>query len=205
VATEDELLQQACAGDDDALGRLLELHTPELRRVIARKLSARFQSLLSEEDVMQQTFTDAFLDIGRFKPGPGSVFFAWLTTLATRNLQDAIRMLEADKRGGRMRRVTPGGSDESYAGLMEKLGGPTTTPSGRAARDEARAALDDAISKLPDHYRRVVQMYDLEERPLAEVAAALERSHGATAIMRHRAIRMLGEIMGTGSQYLGGR
>ncbi len=203
MATEDELLQQACDGDEKALGKLLDQHTPELRRVVAGKLSAKWQSLLSEEDVLQETFTDAFLDIHQFKPGPGSAFLAWLTTLATRNLCDAIRMLEADKRGGNMRRVTPGGSDESYADLMGKLGGTATTPSGHAARDEAKGALDQAIAKLPDHYRRVIKMYDLEERPLAEVAEAMKRSRGATSIMRHRAIRMLGEIMGTASQYLG--
>lgn len=56
---------------------------------------------------MQETFTDAFLDILQFRPGPGSAFLAWLTTLATRNLYDAIRMLEAEKRGGRVRQVTP--------------------------------------------------------------------------------------------------
>ncbi len=85
---------------------------------------------------------------------------------------------------------------------MGQLGGTATTPSGHAARDEAKTALDRAIAKLPDHYRRVIQMYDLEEQPLANVAEAMERSRGATSIMRHRAIRMLGEIMGTASQYL---
>ncbi len=205
VATEDELLQQACDGDEKALGTLLDLHTPELRRAVAGKLSTKWQSLLSEEDVLQETFTDAFLDINQFKPGPGSVFLAWLTTVATRNLYGAIRMLEADKRGGNVRRVTPGGSDESYFELMEKLGGTATTPSGHAARDEAKAALDQAIAKLPVHYCRVIKMYDLEERPLADVADTMKRSRGATSIMRHRAIRMLGEIMGTASQYLSNR
>ncbi len=202
MASDDELLHAACEGHETALGKLLDRHTPELRRVVAGKLSTKWQSLLSEEDVLQETFTDAFLDIHQFKPGRGSAFLAWLTTLATRNLLDAIRMLEADKRGGRARRVTPGGSDESYDGLLGDLGGTATTPSGHAARDESRAALERAIAQLPDHYRRVIEMYDLEERPLADVAEAMERSRGATSIMRHRAIRMLAEIMGTASQYL---
>jgi len=205
MGSDDELLQQACAGDEAALGKLLDRHTPELRRVVAGKLSTKWQSLLSEEDVLQETFTDAFLDIDQFKPGPGSAFLAWLTTLATRNLLDAIRMLEADKRGGRVRRVTPGASDESYADLMGQLGGTATSPSGHAARDEAKTALDQAILKLPDHYGRVIRMYDLEEQPLADVAEAMGRTRGATSIMRHRAIRMLGEIMGTASHYLSNR
>lgn len=205
MATEDELLQQACDGDEKALGKLLALHTPELRRVVAGKLSTKWQSRLFEDDILQETFTDAFLDIHQFKPGSDSVFLAWLTTLATRNLLDAIRMLEADKRGGNVRRVTPGGSNESYADLMGELGGTATTPSGHVARDEAKAALDRAIAQLPDHYRRVIRMYDLEERPLADVAEAMERSLGATSIMRHRALRMLGEIMGPASQYLSNR
>ena len=205
MATEEELLHLACDGDEEALGKLLNLHTPELKRVVGRKLSSKWQSLLSEEDVLQETFTDAFIDIPQFRPGPGSAFLAWLTTLATRNLCDAVRMLEADKRGGNLRRVTPGGSAESYAGLMDKLGVTATTPSVHAARGEAKVALDQAIAQLPDHYRRVILMYDLEERPLAEVAEAMQRSPGATSIMRHRAIRMLAEIMGTASQYLSSR
>ena len=59
MAPEDELLQQACDGDEKALGKLLDLHAPELRRVVAGKLSTKWQSLLSEEDVLQETFTDA--------------------------------------------------------------------------------------------------------------------------------------------------
>ena len=205
MTTEDGLLRRACTGDEKALSDLLSTHSAELSQVIARKLSAKWQSLLSQEDILQETFTDAFLDIHQFKPGQGSGFLAWLTTLATRNLYDAIRMLETDKRGGRMRRVTPGGNGESYASLMATIEGTATTPSGHAARDEARVALDQAIGQLPDHYGRVITMYDLEERPLADVAEAMGRTRGATAIMRHRAIRMLAEIMGPGSRFLSNR
>ena len=121
MATEDERLQQACDGDEKAWGDLLKLHTPELRRVVAGKLSAKWQSLLSEEDVLQETFTDAFLDINQFKPGSDSTFLAWLTTLATPNLLDAIRILEAAKRGGDVRR----GGGEALA-----RGGPYCTAGG---------------------------------------------------------------------------
>ena len=195
MPTEDDFLHRACEGDEDALGRLLDFHTPELRRVVARKLSSKWQSVLSVDDVLQETFTDAFIDIEQFRPGPGSAFLAWLTTLASRNLCDAVRMLEADKRGGRARRVTPGGSDESYAGLLERLSGKATSPSAHAVRDEAKAALDRAIDQLPEHYRQTIRLYDLEERPLVEVAETLGRSRGATSIIRHRALRMLQEIM----------
>jgi DNA-directed RNA polymerase specialized sigma24 family protein len=57
---------------------------------------------------MQQTYTDAILDIHQLLACTEEAFAAWLHTLARRNLFDAIRLLEAEKRGGQRRRVKPG-------------------------------------------------------------------------------------------------
>jgi DNA-directed RNA polymerase specialized sigma24 family protein len=45
-------------------------------------------------------------------------------------------------------------------------------------------------------------MYDLEGRPVQEVAQALGRSPGAVYMLRARAHRRLSEIMGTASRYV---
>ena len=64
-----------------------------------------------------------------------------------------------------------------------------------AAGREREIALHDAIGKLPEHYRRVLTLYKLEERPLTEVAARMERSKGATCRLIARAIGQLRDTL----------
>ncbi len=200
---EESLVHRAVSGDSDALAALLERHGPRIRRQIDRAIPQRWRACISAEDVMQETYIDAFLDIGGFDPADGEEGFArWLATLAKRNLVDALRMLEAEKRGGKHRRVEPRGADGSFVALYEQLGHSRSTPSGHAARNERHACLQRAIEQLPPAYRTVVGMCDLGGRPVEEVAAALERSHGAVFMLLARAHRYLHKYMGTASLYL---
>ncbi len=197
-----ELLSKAIGGDEQALSQLLEEHGPAVRRRLVGAIPRRWQSLLSEDDVLQQTYVDAFRDIGRFVGDEGRAFEAWLHTLAKRNMLDGIKMLEADKRGGDRRRIEPGSREESMVALYEVLSGTITTPSRKAARNEAAGALKKALESLPTAYCQVIELYDLEGRQIEEVAAVLKRSSGATYMLRSRAHRLLCEIMGTQSKYL---
>ncbi|MFQ5492106.1 MAG: RNA polymerase sigma factor [Phycisphaerae bacterium] len=202
AASDEELIGKAVQGDRQALSDLLERHGPGVRGGLSRSIPRRWQAVLGADDVMQQAYTDAFVAIGRFEPrGPGT-FAAWLSTLAKRNLIDAIRGLEADKRGGDRQQVGPIGNDESFVALYEQVGGTITSPSRQAARKEARSLLEQAIGSLPEDYQTLIRMYDLEGRTVQEVAQALNRSPGAVFMLRTRAHRRLSEIMGTPSRYL---
>ncbi len=194
-AAEHELLDRATGGDRDALAELLMRHAPPLRRKLSGQIPARWQSVLSVDDVLQQTYTDAMLDIARFVPRPDATLDAWLGTLARRNLQDAIRMLEAEKRGGKRRAISISDLDASYDGLYEMLSSSSSTPSRRATRDEARDALRQAIQSLPDDHQSVVRLVDLEGHTVAETAARLGRSPGAVYMLRARAHRWLFDIL----------
>jgi RNA polymerase sigma-70 factor, ECF subfamily len=200
---EEDLLVRARTGDGEALTVLLERFGPEARRRITGRIPRRWRSVLSEDDVMQQTYVDAFRGIGRFAPQGAGSFLAWLTAVAKRNLLDALKMLEARKRDGG-RRLGSALHDDSRVDLFELLGGTTSAPSRKAARQEAVSVMKRAIESLPDAYRQVVEMYDLEQCPVAEVSEALRRSPGAVYMLRARAHRLLTEFMGTASHYLSG-
>ncbi|MGD8450822.1 MAG: sigma-70 family RNA polymerase sigma factor [Phycisphaerae bacterium] len=203
-ASEDQLLDQAVAGDADALAQLLEQHGPDLARRLAGSIPPRWQSVLSIDDVVQETYIDAFLDIKHFEPRGAGSFHAWLTTLAQRNLLDALRMLDAEKRGKNRRRVEARPDDESFLVLYERLAGTHSSPSRCAARDEARVQLERAIEQLPEQYRTVIRMIDLQGAHSADVARVLNRSPGAVVMLRSRAHRCLRQTMGTASLYLSG-
>src|ERR1041384_7482543 len=101
------LVKQARAGDSAALEQLLNRHSPAVTARIASDISREWQSSLSAEDVMQHTWLETFLKIESLETEDEAGFAAWLFRIAQNNLRDAIRRLEADKRGGNLRRVTP--------------------------------------------------------------------------------------------------
>ncbi len=201
---EVQLLQRAVAGDEAALASLLEAHGPIVRQRIAASIGAQWRSTLDVDDVMQVTYLEAFLQVGRLSTETVAGFVSWLRHVADNNLRDAIRALEADKRPNPRRRVhaapgTPG--ESSLFALVEMLGVTTATPSRHAAREEAAAFLERALAELPPDYETVVRMYDLDQRPIDEVAAALGRSPGAVYMLRARAHDALRGILGGPSQF----
>ena len=58
--------------------------------------------------------------------------------------------------------------------LYDLLSAAGTTPSQAVARGEARTALEQAILLLPEVYRQVVRMYDLEDRAGGGSGAGVE-------------------------------
>jgi DNA-directed RNA polymerase specialized sigma24 family protein len=70
-----------------------------------------------------------------------------------------------------------------------------------AENRERLLPLQEAIKALPDIYAKVVRMYDLEGRAVAEVASSLGRSEGAVYMLRARAHERLHEIMGRTSEF----
>jgi RNA polymerase sigma-70 factor (ECF subfamily) len=201
---EGDLVRQAVSGDREALAELLKQHRAAVRQALTGKIPARWQPVLTVDDVMQQTYVDVFLDIGRFDIERDGSFRGWLTTLAKRNLLDALRMLGRQKRGKEWRQVTAASADESFVALYELLTDTGGTPSRQVAASEARARLERALELLPPTYRTVVQACDLEGRPVQEVAAGLNRTPGAVHMLRARAHRELAELLGTPSQFFSG-
>jgi len=201
-STPMELLTRAQRGDEHALIELLEANAPIVRERLARDIPQRWRSVFTVDDVMQQAYLDAFLSIRTFRfRGPGS-FAAWLGTLARHNLLDTIKGLDAQKRGGARKKIDAVRHEESMVDLFAWLGGHSATPSRAAAQDEAVASLSTALAQLPDLYRTVVHACDIEGRSVHEVAEELQRSPGATYMLRARAHRMLADMLGTASQYL---
>lgn len=197
---EDELLQKAITGDTTALCELLERYGPEVRCKL--RIAPAWRPMVSAEDVMQVTYLEAFLQIGRFAPGGKGALSAWLRRIAENNLRDAVKALECDKRPPVHKRVTARASEDPYAALIEKLGATTTTPSRLASREENKGAIEAAVQELPEDYQTVVRLYDLGDLSAAEVARLMGRTSGAVYMLRARAHDRLRDIMGSRSDFL---
>ncbi|RPI84636.1 MAG: RNA polymerase sigma factor, partial [Planctomycetaceae bacterium] len=181
----------------EALARLLVRHGSPVRDRLRPLIRPKFRSLLDEDDVMQEAYAEAILSIHQFDPR-GS-FEGWLFRIAKNNLLDAIRGLQAERRGGKFQQRSLFDFSGPHLTLYHLLVDSITPPSGRASRNEIRREVGHAVAQLPAHYRAVVEQYDIAGRPVDEVARALECSTGAIFMRRARAHDCLREIL-LGSQ-----
>ena len=146
-SSDGEILARASNGDAAALTDLLQTHTPMLFAELKSKIPDRLRTLLAVDDILQETFTDVFLSIGKFVSQGGGAFAAWLRKLAQNNLLEAIRALDADKRGGGRRPASFGTGTDAYSELTWVLlpAASQTTPSQHAAQ---RFRYQEILDKL---------------------------------------------------------
>lgn len=190
-----DLHAQARTGDESALAELLRQHDPWIRREIENAIPARWRALLTADDVLQQTWLDAFLSIASVSADNDAAFATWLRRVAGNNLSDAIRALEAERRGGGVRPVEPVSGSTSGSLVEAVFGYDTHTPSREMRDKELEAALRLALQALPLEYRQAAELHDVERRPISEIASLLGRSEGAVHMLRLRAHAQLREIL----------
>lgn len=181
------LLERAAGGDLAALRALLEQFGPQVWREIDGQIGAKWRSLIDADDVMQVTYLEAFLQISGLEARTPAGFITWLRRIADRNMRDAMRHFERQKRPNPGRRVTAAVGEDSYVALVEMLGATSATPSRQAAGAELRGHIERALERLPSDYAKAVRLYDLEGRDIEAVAAAMGRSAGAVHMLRARA------------------
>ena len=199
--SEETLLQAAVSGDEQALVSLLERYGPIVRNTLHGRIDKQWQSVLSDDDVLQESYAEAFLSITRFEPKGTGSFVRWLATIAKNNLLDAVKGLQSAKRGAGKIQAVSQSADNSHWQLLESLGASTTSPSQRAARNQAKELLNNAVEQLPETYKQVVMLYDLEEHSAEQVGELLNCSAGAVYMRRSRAHAMLKELLEPASRF----
>jgi RNA polymerase sigma-70 factor, ECF subfamily len=206
-AAEDHWVQQAVAGCEAALERLLLTHYDRLAADISRKLPGELRGLIAPDDVLQEAFVVAFREIRDFVPQGAGSFYAWLVAIARHRLLDLVKGQRAAKRGGGRVALTgcAGSPDESLVGLLEMLNIQEHTPSRSVARREAVSAVQVGLAGLKDDYREALRLRYIEGLPVAEVAARLGRTAHAVHMLCHRGLQQLHAALGRSSQFFSRR
>ncbi len=201
AADENSLLELAVSGDDAALSEILRVSDAELRSRLSGQIGRRYRSALSVADVLQVTYMEAFLRIGRFRPAGNGAFRNWLTKIAESNLKNAIRDLNRMKRPPRDRQFALTHDGDSHVALLNTLAGSQSSPSRQASRTEIQTAIESAMGLLPADYRTVVQAFDIEGKTAQQIGREIGRSPGAVYMIKTRAHVRLAEILGDSTQF----
>lgn len=164
----------AGAGDERGPGpfeRVYDAHVLGIYRYVY----ARVGNHPDAEDLTAQVFARAveLLDLER---DPGQIA-AWLYRVAQNATADYWRAFY---------RLPLVGSDHVAPGWEPVAERPTREPSGDGG---AAARVEALLRRLPDHYRRVLELRFLERLSVAETARAMGISSGNARVLQYRALR----------------
>lgn len=175
------LVHHARAGEREAFRVIMQRANQRLFRV-ARGV---VQDDSEAEDIVQETYVRAFTNLASFR-GEASIF-TWLTRIA---INEANGRLRKRRENVGLEAVEAAQSRGAHV-IMFPLTDASMTPELDTARTQVRHVLEQAIDELPDDFRVVFIMRDVEGCSIAETAAALGIRGQTIKTRLHRARRLL--------------
>ena len=177
---EAQMIAAILAGDIQLYHQLIR---PYERSVYMMALSY-VKNEADAEDVAQEAFLKAFHHLASFRSE--SKFSTWLVGIALNEARSRLRR-EGILRMDSLDDTTEDGGPVSPAILRDWR----EVPSEALERKEIRQMLQEAITGLPEKYREVFILRDVEELNIIETAAALRITVGNVKVRLHRARLML--------------
>lgn len=161
-----DMVEAARSGDEQALVSLLAVAQPDIRRYAARNCR-----MADADDVVQETLLLLYRRVGTLRAVAS--FSAWMFAVARRACLRLLRLgaeksLEGDDAAARFVHLRP---------------------------EDIRIDVSRAIQSLPEHYREVVLLRDIEEMSVDEIAATLDLTRESVKARLHRARVMIREYL----------
>lgn len=137
------------------------------------------------EDAAQETVLKAYQNLGNFRGE--SQFRTWVLSIARNEGLGKLRRLGA-RREDSLEAETDGQTGDFTPAILTSW---TEVPTDALEQAELAAIIRKAIDALPEIYRNVVLLRDIEEMDTSETADALGISEGAVKVRLHRARALL--------------
>jgi RNA polymerase sigma-70 factor (ECF subfamily) len=187
----------ARAGNDQALGQLLELYRNYLSLAARLQISRRLQSKFDAADLVQDTFLKAHSRFAQFRGATEPELVSWLRQILAHNVANLVRHFVGTRgRDIRLERELADDLERSSLDWARGLAAQQSSPSQRAARREEAVLLADALEQLPVDYREAIVLRHLEGLPFAEVARRMDRSVDSVEKLWVRALVQLKRLLG---------
>src|ERR1700675_2913968 len=183
VATSQEPLN-----DEEVVARVLAGETG-MFEVVMRRHNQRLYSVPrailrndgEAEDVMQDAYLRSYEHLDQF--AGRAKFSTWLTRIAVHEA------LARQRRGNRYQELEP--ISEREGDPMDRFASLTPDPELQASNSEIRRLLEEAVEKLPDAYRTIFMLRDVEDMSTTDAAEVLEITEDNVKVRLHRARALL--------------
>ena len=173
--TDEELVRRIVDGDAALFEILMRRHNQRIYRAVRAVLRADDDA----EDVMQQAYLNAYQHLHQF--AGDAQFSTWLTRIAVNEALGRLR---------KRTRALDQGTEHVDISLVESG---TPDPEQQASHSELRDVMEREVAALPDAFRTVVVMRDVEGLSTSETAECLGISEDLVKQRLHRARAMLRE------------
>jgi RNA polymerase sigma-70 factor (ECF subfamily) len=179
-------------GDVEVQGKVLENYRRWLGLLARLQLDSGLYGRLDPSDVVQQTMVEAIRALPQFRGTTEAELVAWLREILARVLGHEVRRYRGTAKRDLAREVS---LDAQLAQTSQRLGNvlaaDTSTPSQQAIHREREVLLADALARLPEDYREVIILRNLEDLSHEEVARRMNRNVGAVRMLWVRALTRL--------------
>lgn len=178
---ERELIARILSGEKDLFHDLIRPY----ERMLYLTAYSIVKNETDAEECAQDAVINAYRNLARFRGD--SKFSTWLVTIVVNEARQKLR---------KAKRAKEDSLDETIEGEdKEFTPAPLTDwreiPSEALERKELRETLRKAVDALPDIYRQVFTLRDLQEMNVAETAGALGVNENIVKVRLHRARMML--------------
>jgi RNA polymerase sigma-70 factor (ECF subfamily) len=164
------IVRRVRAGEHALFELLMRRHNQRVYRAVRSVVPSESDA----EDAMQQAYISAFTHLHQFQER--SQFSTWLITIALREAFSRRRKAQGERISGE---------------LMDTHSSPQPDPERQAYGQELRRLLESAVDALPDTYRTVFMLRDVEGLSTTETGQTLGLGDEAVKTRLHRARAML--------------
>ena len=175
--SDEEVVVRVLAGETGMFEIVMRRHNQRLYRVARAILRNDGEA----EDVMQDAYVRAYEHLDQF--AGRAKFSTWLTRIAVHEA------LARQHRRQRYEKLEP--KSEREGDPMDRFASLTPNPEEEASNSEIRQLLEQAVEKLPDSYRAVFMLREVEDMSTSEAAYALDITEENIKVRLHRARALL--------------
>jgi RNA polymerase sigma-70 factor (ECF subfamily) len=178
--SDGDVVERVIGGDRACFEILMRRHNQRIYRVVRAVLKDEQEV----EDAMQQAYVNAFVHLHQFERR--SQFSTWLTRIALneaflrRKKREVLAIAESSSTRG-----------EHSGEFMESMPSPRPDPERQAYAGELTRALEQAVDALPETYRSVFMLRDVEGLSTIETGEGLGIGEEAVKTRLHRARAMV--------------
>jgi RNA polymerase sigma-70 factor (ECF subfamily) len=199
AGTDEEVVARVLGGETALFEIIMRRYNQRLYRV-ARSILRNDEEA---EDVAQDAYVRAYQHLRQF--AGRAKFSTWLTRIA---VHEALSRLSRRTRFEAIDALA-----ELQADKMKELQSTAPNPEQQASTIEAGSLLEQTILALPESYRAVLMMRDIEGMNTAETAECLDiteenvkvRLHRARALIRRELYSRVGATSSAAFQFMGAR
>ena len=189
-----ELLERARGDDPRELDRLFASCRNYLHVLARAQVESWLRTKVDASDLIQETLLEAYRDFHRFRGVTEAEWLAWLRQILTHNAANFVRRYRSTDKRRVEREIS-----------VERLGDPNgrgaeladsgESPSEELLRQEQELLLADALAQLPDDYREVILLRNLQRLSFQDVAERMQRTRPAVQMLWGRALDKLQELL----------